>query len=772
MGKMGCVGAGGIISLILLVVIGLLFIPVIMLFTADAALRPVPGYDGQILDWAMTDGGPTPRIDEWDNDYKTQEALQDKLDPYVASYYSDRGGSNEIDPNAVPGGNWDKFSNRLNWEKDDHANLNVPEGAKSINAGEQGSGSSASGENGSNGLGGPGGGANGSSPYDLPNSPLYASAVPFKLSNLNVNYVGPTSFWGCGTDWILGPTAMTGTWMKYYEYDKGSDSIVSSNTYHAGHDYASFKSGQKTPIVLSPMGGQVVFSGYAPETQAFGNLVVISNRGADGQEYFLFLAHLSKIDSNIKIGAIVEAGDTVGNMGTTGKFSNGNNSSSGEHVHMELRRLVKNAKGEQLWQPVDPSTVLMPGQASACNWDCGNGYCQFRHMGGITNHPGFANQIDLGSGANSGVWTPMPSGTSTPSPFTATAMPPLTYAKTSLPTRVVAAPTAYQNLWYDPMPGQFDFQTEADPNGFTYYQYPRGSSAESILGFKGIATNGLSQIQKIFNKPYGGGQKSINLVMFPNPTTKETYLLGKALPEIQTAYILNDLHFLSDNGANDGMAQINYYDGIYNASAQIAKVYLENTFGKSSSTMLEEGIAAYAAEQSVKSSQSNLGIALNKNSAIPQDTYAAILLQSGNLPSISSWTAEPHNGLDNASIAAGSFVGYLANTYGTEKLSNVYQTGNYESTYAKSLIQLEQDWKSALASHNPIIEGVSNQEFAAEGNRISQVYNQILGGSQFDPNSSKDQAAYINIQNARTAYQSGSAALADQYLNQALQVVK
>ena len=153
-----------------------------------------------------------------------------------------------------------------------------------------------------------------------------------------LGYSGPTSFYACGPAFILSRTI----WMTDGYYVLRGKNVIHL---HGGIDYAP--PGGTHPLVLAPMGGKVVVAGWMNPGNDYGNLVVIENNG-----YQVFLAHLSEVD--VAVGQVVVAGQPIGKVGTTGN-------SSGEHVHFEVRTSERDA-------PIDPSTVLLPGQTVPCDW--------------------------------------------------------------------------------------------------------------------------------------------------------------------------------------------------------------------------------------------------------------------------------------------------------------------------------------------------------------------------------------------------------------------
>jgi murein DD-endopeptidase MepM/ murein hydrolase activator NlpD len=96
--------------------------------------------------------------------------------------------------------------------------------------------------------------------------------------------------------------------------------VFAKDYYHRGLDY---KGGYGSPVV-TPAGGKVALVGY--EKQGFrvhGNVVGVDH----GQGVVSIFLHLSKI--NVKEGQILESGDIIGAIGSTG-------ASTGPHLHWGL----------------------------------------------------------------------------------------------------------------------------------------------------------------------------------------------------------------------------------------------------------------------------------------------------------------------------------------------------------------------------------------------------------------------------------------------------
>ena len=53
---------------------------------------------------------------------------------------------------------------------------------------------------------------------------------------------------------------------------------------------------------------------------------------------------------------------------------------------------------------------------------------------------------------------------------------------------------------------------------------------------------------------------------------------------------------------------------------------------------------------------------------------------------------------ETAYVLAGSFVGFLIESYGLPSFRNLYETDNYEKAYGKSLYTLETEWRISIAN--------------------------------------------------------------------------
>ena len=109
---------------------------------------------------------------------------------------------------------------------------------------------------------------------------------------------------------------------------------------HTGIDFA----GNEGDPVYAMNTGTVVYVGYNGN---YGNEVIIDH----GNGFFSVYGHLKEGSINVRVGQQLVGGTIIGSLGNTG-------ASSGDHLHLEIRRssdLDDNSKG---YQPIDPGGYL------------------------------------------------------------------------------------------------------------------------------------------------------------------------------------------------------------------------------------------------------------------------------------------------------------------------------------------------------------------------------------------------------------------------------
>ena len=84
-------------------------------------------------------------------------------------------------------------------------------------------------------------------------------------------------------------------------------------------------------IIKAPMGGTVFFAAYQGPN---GNCVRINHGLINGKKVTSTYIHLNTI--NVKVGQKIKQGHVIGTVGSTGKYLNGQPSSTGPHLHLSV----------------------------------------------------------------------------------------------------------------------------------------------------------------------------------------------------------------------------------------------------------------------------------------------------------------------------------------------------------------------------------------------------------------------------------------------------
>lgn len=105
---------------------------------------------------------------------------------------------------------------------------------------------------------------------------------------------------------------------------------------------------------------------------------------------------------------------------------------------------------------------------------------------------------------------------------------------------------------------------------------------------------------------------------------------------------------------------------------------------------------------------------------------------------------------------AGCFVTYLIETYGLEKFDWVYETGDYEGIYGRSLAQLDQEWQESLTA---VTLTIDRTQFINSVNNIAAAYEEYVTASAGGVHANWD--AYLHLNRARLAANQGNFAEAE-----------
>jgi len=131
------------------------------------------------------------------------------------------------------------------------------------------------------------------------------------------------------------------TWQKPVEYNRISSPyglryhpIKKRNIFHQGIDLAA---NANTPV-KAPIDGTVVSAKWEG---AYGNCVRIKHKLENGKEITTVYAHLNSFTTangaTLKAGQKIKQGEQIGRVGSTGKDKNGKPTSTGNHLHFEVR---------------------------------------------------------------------------------------------------------------------------------------------------------------------------------------------------------------------------------------------------------------------------------------------------------------------------------------------------------------------------------------------------------------------------------------------------
>jgi len=121
-------------------------------------------------------------------------------------------------------------------------------------------------------------------------------------------------------------------------YNPGSEYTLTSGygrrfndtDFHSGIDYGA----EEGTDVRTASGGEVVFSTY---NRNYGNTVIIKYTREGKSVYYSLYAHMNGKDMP-ELGAEVEAGDKIGEVGNTGRVKDRDpvTGNGGEHLHFEV----------------------------------------------------------------------------------------------------------------------------------------------------------------------------------------------------------------------------------------------------------------------------------------------------------------------------------------------------------------------------------------------------------------------------------------------------
>jgi len=176
-------------------------------------------------------------------------------------------------------------------------------------------------------------------------------------------------------------------------WESGTFGGVRSSGYqlHEGLDIRCLqrdKRGEPTDPVMASADGTVVYINRRPSLSNYGNYIILRHR-IDGIEVYTTYAHLREARADLREGANVKAGETIGIMGRTANTGQGI-SKDRAHVHFEINLVVsdnfaawhrKNMPGQrndhgnwngQNLRGLDPRLILLAQQREGARFSLAN----------------------------------------------------------------------------------------------------------------------------------------------------------------------------------------------------------------------------------------------------------------------------------------------------------------------------------------------------------------------------------------------------------------
>lgn len=182
-------------------------------------------------------------------------------------------------------------------------------------------------------------------------------------------------------------------------------------------------------------------------------------------------------------------------------------------------------------------------------------------------------------------------------------------------------------------------------------------------------------------------------------------------------------------------------DQQYIIAHELTHVTTWNTMGRPSSVMLHEGVAVYTGMELVED-----------RGYIPIELFCSAYYDLGQLPKLSAYPSfEGHiKDLPNY-YAAGCFVQFLIEEYGTESFGTVYHTGDYQDVYGRSITDLEAEWIASIQTADYSIP-FSASELAYYVNQVATSYDLLFSSFR---GTEIQMAAYEELDRARMALLQG-----------------
>jgi LysM repeat protein len=251
----------------------------------------------------------------------------------------------------------------------------------------------------------------------------------------------------------------------------------------------------------------------------------------------------------------------------------------------------------------------------------------------------------------------------------------------------------------------------------------------------GLVQNALNNVQTIFGIDLNGRFTAYAAGTLFEPPNQ--HLRGRSFSSARETLFLYD-------GTGDPA------DQQYIIAHELTHLYMWNTFGVPSSVMLSEGAAVYSGMNAISTSDHLL---LN--------SICKLLYDAGSLPNVAKELGYSGHNYDMENYyTSGCFVGYLLEKYSPSKVGEVYPNSSYVNIFGRSLVELEHDFESSLASQ-PAIQGIDPVAFSNQMEKVSNTYRSFFPA--FSP-AAKKLEEYRLLDHARLELLKGNLAESDQYL--------
>jgi len=208
---------------------------------------------------------------------------------------------------------------------------------------------------------------------------------------------------------------------------------------------------------------------------------------------------------------------------------------------------------------------------------------------------------------------------------------------------------------------------------------------------------------------------------------------------------LRRLFFLWDGTGDEADRQ-------YIITHEATHTFTWNAIGQPASVMLHEGVAVYTG----MSNYENAGY-------INLDDFCAVFYRAERLP-LPTGTMDFQGHIYDLTTyySAGSFVRYLIDTYGAEKFTQLYPSGDYVTVYGQDLPTLQEAWLAQLAARE-LPANLDAGALIQYVDEVGQNYRQLFANFSGTP---AEMRAYRALDKARTSTLAGHFTDARTYLDE------